>query len=132
MWHDNRSDISEADLSGCEGIVVHMQPAWFFRGRGHWFGIKRFDQDITAPIVPATYVGQPRAARSAAESEAHEYDSKTFASGFWNLDSKLVHPEHIGDREQLNAFVKKLSKRNRVHVLFIVPGQAASSASSSI
>ncbi|KAJ2579973.1 Josephin-2 [Coemansia sp. RSA 1836] len=132
LWHDNRSDIEEADLSNSVGLIVHIQPDWFFR-RGHWFAVKHFDQMLTTPVVPETYVGQPRAARStSSERGSLDYDAKTFDPGFWNLDSKLVHPEHIGDRNQLNAYLRKLSTRNRVHVLLVVPLKAASSASSSI
>ncbi|KAJ2683256.1 Josephin-1 [Coemansia spiralis] len=127
LWHDNRSDIEEADLSNSVGLIVHIQPDWFFR-RGHWFAIKHFNQVLTTPVVPVTYVGQPRAARSS-ERGSHEYDAKSFEPGFWNLDSRLVHPEHIGDRDGLNEFLRQLSKRNRVHVLLIVPLNAPSTAS---
>ncbi|KAJ2797512.1 Josephin-1 [Coemansia guatemalensis] len=128
LWHDRRTGIEEADLSGCTGIIVHIQPDWFFR-RGHWFAIKYLDQNLTVPVVPTTYVGQPRAARSEEEREEREYESKSFEPGFWNLDSKLPHPEHIGDRDMLNAFLKKLEKKNRVHVLFVTPSNDRNSSS---
>ncbi|KAJ1941280.1 Josephin-1 [Linderina macrospora] len=130
LWHDNRQDVEEADLSNCIGLIIHIQPDWFFR-RGHWFGIKYFDETLTVPHVPKVYVGQPRTARSAAERESHDYEARTYASGFWNLDSKIPHPEHIGDRKKLNEFLRNLYKKNRVHVLLIVP-VTHSSASSSI
>ncbi|KAI9467652.1 Josephin-2 [Coemansia sp. RSA 1085] len=132
LWHDKRTGIEEADLSNCVGIIVHIQPDWFFR-RGHWFAIKYIDKDLTVPIVPASYVGEPRAARSAAEREERDYEANTHKPGFWNLDSKLRHPEYIGDRVLLNALLQKLSKRNRLHVLLVVPSTdsdlSASSAS---
>ncbi|KAJ2908365.1 Josephin-1 [Coemansia aciculifera] len=136
LWHDNRSDIEEADLSTSVGLIVHIQPEWFFR-RGHWFAIKHFDQMLTTPVVPVTYVGQPRAARDVSAERrggSLEYDARTFDPGFWNLDSKLVHPEHVGERNELNTFLRKLSKSNRVQVLLVVPLKeaASSSASSSI
>ncbi|KAI8318838.1 hypothetical protein GQ54DRAFT_336042 [Martensiomyces pterosporus] len=130
LWHDNRTDIEEADLGRCTGLIVHIQPEWFFR-RGHWFAIKHFGEPLTVPVVPDTYVGQPRTARSAADMESHEYDTKTYEPGFWNLDSKIPHPENIGDRNELNSFLRKLYKKYRVHVLLVVP-TSTSSASSSI
>ncbi|KAJ1856593.1 Josephin-2 [Coemansia sp. RSA 1822] len=130
LWHDKRTGIEDADLSGCVGIIIHIQPDWFFR-RGHWFALKHFDENLTVPKVPATYVGEPRAARSISENEEREYEPKTHDPGFWNLDSKLRHPEYIGDRELLNAFLQKLSKRNRLHILLVVPSVDHTSTSSS-
>ncbi|KAJ2779726.1 Josephin-2 [Coemansia interrupta] len=128
VWHDNRMAIDSVDLSGCVGLIVHIQPTWFFR-RGHWFAIKHFNQPITAPVVPVTYVGQPRASRSVDEDEHH---AVTNGPGFWNLDSKIVHPEYIGNQTDLDQFLGNMRKKNRVHILLIVPMKVPSSASSSI
>ncbi|KAJ2598031.1 Josephin-2 [Coemansia sp. RSA 1285] len=129
-WHDNRTNIEEADLSSSVGLIVHIQPEWFFR-RGHWFAIRYLDQVVTTPVVPKTFVGQPRAARSEAEREERDYEAKTFEPGFWNLDSKSPHPEYIGDRDSLNIFLHDLAKKNRVHVLHVVPLKTMSVSSSS-
>ncbi|KAI9504331.1 Josephin-2 [Coemansia spiralis] len=130
LWHDNRTNIDAADLSNCIGLIVHIQPEWFFR-RGHWFAIKYFDQVVTAPVVPKTYVGQPRASRSVEERESREYEAKTYEPGFWNLDSKVPHPEYIGDRIDLNKFLQDLTKKNRMHVLLVVPLKPPSVSTSS-
>ncbi|KAJ2819844.1 Josephin-2, partial [Coemansia erecta] len=130
LWHDKRTGIEEADLSGCVGIIVHIRADWFFR-QGHWFALKHFDENLTTPEVPATYVGEPRASRSNVKREDREYDTKMHEPGFWNLDSKLRHPEYIGGRETLNEFLQKLSKRNRLHILLVVPSVDHKSSSSS-
>ncbi|KAJ2842730.1 Josephin-1, partial [Coemansia erecta] len=129
-WHDNRTNIEAADLSTSIGLIVHIQPEWFFR-RGHWFAIKYFDQVITAPVVPKDFVGQPRAARSEYERGERDYEAKTYEPGFWNLDSKLPHPEFIGDRDSLNVYLHNLVKKNRIHVLRVVPLKSMSVSSSS-
>ncbi|KAJ1768586.1 Josephin-1 [Coemansia sp. RSA 1813] len=129
-WHDNRTNIEAADLSYSIGLIVHIQPEWFFR-RGHWFAIRYFDQVITAPVVPKTFVGQPRAARSEFEREERDYEAKAFEPGFWNLDSKLPHPEFIGDRDCLNLYLHELAKKTRMHVLRVVPLKSMSVSSSS-
>ncbi|KAJ2722997.1 Josephin-2 [Coemansia sp. Benny D115] len=119
-WHDNRTPIGAADLSGSLGLIIHIQPSWFFR-RGHWFAIKYFDRALTVPKVAVEYVGQPRAMRSVDEDD---HAAATRGPGFWNLDSKIATPEYIGDREALNVFLADLRKKYRVHVLLIVPVQA--------
>ncbi|KAJ1888162.1 Josephin-1, partial [Coemansia sp. IMI 209127] len=129
-WHDNRTNIEAADLSTSVGLIVHIQPEWFFR-RGHWFAIRYFDQVVTAPVVPKIFVGQPRAARSEYEREERDYEAKTYEPGFWNLDSKLPHPEFIGDRDCLNIYLHDLAKKNRMHVLRVVPLKSMSVSSSS-
>ncbi|KAJ2681618.1 Josephin-2, partial [Coemansia spiralis] len=128
LWHNRESGIEEADLGGTVGIIVHARHNWFFRG-SHWFAIKYFDCSLTVPDVPATYVGEPRAARSAEERAARDYDAKTCPPGFWNLDSKLAHPEYIGSLADLNDFMLKLAKRNRIHVLLVAPSADAPPAS---
>ncbi|KAJ2777117.1 Josephin-2 [Coemansia javaensis] len=117
LWHDRRTGIEAADLNGAVGIIVHIRPDWFFR-RGHWFAMKYFDQSLAVPVVPKVYVGQPQPVHSA---EPPDYETQTYPPGFWNLDSKLAHPEYVGDRAQLNAFLQTLGKRNRVHVLLVAP-----------
>ncbi|KAJ1724910.1 Josephin-2 [Coemansia biformis] len=130
LWHNRASGIEDVDLDGTVGIIVHARHNWFFRG-SHWFAIKHFDQSLTVPVVPTAYVGQPRAARSVEERETREYESQTYPPGFWNLDSKLAHPEYIGDMAGLNAFLLKLGQRNRVHVLLVAPSADQASVSTS-
>ncbi|KAJ1960895.1 Josephin-1 [Dipsacomyces acuminosporus] len=102
LWHDNRTDVGHAELDGCLGLIVHIQPEWYMLRRGHWLAIKHFDKPMSiAPVA----------------GEA----ARTFEPGFWNLDSKLPTPEYIGDRSKLNKHLAKLHQRYRVHVLLVAP-----------
>ncbi|KAJ2156633.1 Josephin-1 [Coemansia sp. RSA 552] len=131
LWQNRRTIIEEEDLARCVGIIIHIQPEWFFR-RGHWFAIKYFEQALEVPDIPKLHVGQPRAARSAEERSERDYDSKVYQKGFWNLDSKLYYPEYIGERDQLNEYLTKMTKRNRVHVLLVVPSSDQTSTTSEL
>ncbi|KAJ2597991.1 Josephin-2 [Coemansia sp. RSA 1721] len=130
LWHDNRVPLDTVDLTACAGLIVHIQSTWFFR-RGHWFAIKHFNHPITVPEVKETFVGQPRAARDNKDGDEVEHQEITRGPGFWNLDSKLAVPEYVGSQTKLDRYLADLRKKNRVHVLLIVPMKTPSTASSS-
>jgi len=95
IWHDKRKKASTIDLARVSGLILN-----------------------TLSTVQVGIIKFPFRRR-------HWVAIQAIGGEFWNLDSKLKHPEKIGDHSQLIDYLKKILSTKLTELFLIVTNDEA-------
>ncbi|KAJ1674973.1 Josephin-1 [Spiromyces aspiralis] len=115
-WHDNRKPPESIEFGDVVGLIINIEQNRGLIERAHWFAVRQLPLDDR----DSKYGSNPGDTSSPAAPElCADGGGGSDPCLFWNLDSKLDHPELIGDRKKLNEWLQFHIQVHSIHILIV-------------